>query len=183
MSPSNITWYWKQHEKVESEISLNTKIKTQKRHPAPRPSGQLRGVPSEFFAENTQWDIRVLCTLSWKAEHHRDADHAFAIGIRDRRQWRQVRHHCNCPDSRDFYSLDNPWIILRHLSNQINWIKDQPGNALLSTNLSLQFQNFVSCGKNRPSHGTKFGKCKGEIVDKRMILFDPWSMDQDDLVW
>ena len=41
------------------------------------------------------------CILSWKTENHRDANHAFAIGITDRRQRRQVRHHSNCPASGD----------------------------------------------------------------------------------
>ena len=35
------------------------------------------------------------------------------------------------------------------------WIKDQPRNALLSTILSLQLPNFVSCGRACPSHRTK----------------------------
>ena len=35
------------------------------------------------------------------------------------------------------------------------WIKDQLGNALLSTILHLQLPNFVSCGKDKPSHMTQ----------------------------
>ena len=53
-------------------------------------------------------------------------------------------------------------------------IKDQLRNALLSTILSLQLPNFVSCGGvgggglSLP-HDTKFGNCRGEIV-----ILDPW---------
>ena len=32
------------------------------------------------------------------------------------------------------------------------WIKDQLGKALLSTILHLLLQNFVSCGRDKPSH-------------------------------
>ena len=35
------------------------------------------------------------------------------------------------------------------------WIKDQLGNALLSTILTLQLRNFVSCGRACPSHMTQ----------------------------
>ena len=35
------------------------------------------------------------------------------------------------------------------------WIKDQVGNALLSTILHLQLPNFVSCGRDKPSHMTQ----------------------------
>ena len=50
------------------------------------------------------------------------------------------------------------------------WIKDQIGNALLSTILPLQLRNFVS---SLPPD-TKFGTCRGEIVDRRMICI--WSL-------
>ena len=35
------------------------------------------------------------------------------------------------------------------------WIKDQIGNTLLSTILHLQLPNFVSCGRDKPSHMTQ----------------------------
>ena len=35
------------------------------------------------------------------------------------------------------------------------WIKDQLGNALLSTIVHLQLPNFVSCGRDKPSHVTQ----------------------------
>ena len=35
------------------------------------------------------------------------------------------------------------------------WIKDHLGNALLSTILHLQLPNFVSCGRDKPSHMTQ----------------------------
>ena len=49
------------------------------------------------------------------------------------------------------------------------WIKDQVRNALLSTILSLQLPNFVSL-----PHDTKFGNCRGEVVDRRVIFI--WSL-------
>ena len=36
-----------------------------------------------------------------------------------------------------------------------SWIKDQLGNALLSTISHLQLPNFVSCGRDQPSHMTQ----------------------------
>ena len=35
------------------------------------------------------------------------------------------------------------------------WIKDQLGNDLLSTILHIQLPNFVSCGRDKPSHMTQ----------------------------
>ena len=35
------------------------------------------------------------------------------------------------------------------------WIKDHLGNALLSTSLHLQLPNFVSRGRDKPSHMTQ----------------------------
>ena len=35
------------------------------------------------------------------------------------------------------------------------WIKDQIGNTLLSTIWHLQLPNFVSCGRDKPSHMTQ----------------------------
>ena len=35
------------------------------------------------------------------------------------------------------------------------WIKDQIGKTLLSTILHLQLPNFVSCGRDKPSHMTQ----------------------------
>ena len=35
------------------------------------------------------------------------------------------------------------------------WIKDQLGNDLLSNILHLQLPNFVSCGRDKPSHMTQ----------------------------
>ena len=74
------------HEKEESEISLRLRLRTQKRHTTPRPFGRTMEFPL--------W-VR-------KTENHRGADHAFTKGIRDRRQWSQVRYHNNCPASGDF---------------------------------------------------------------------------------
>ena len=64
------------------------------------------------------------------------------------------------------------------------WIKDQLRNALLSTILSLQLPNFVSCGRACPSHMTQNLVTKGtKLLIGECFLFDPWSMDQADLVW
>ena len=64
------------------------------------------------------------------------------------------------------------------------WIKDQLRNALLSTILSLQLPNFVSCGRACPSHMTQNLVTVGvKLLIGEWFLFDPWSMDQADLVW
>ena len=62
------------------------------------------------------------------------------------------------------------------------WIKDQLGNDLLSTILHLQLPNFVSCGRDKPSHMTQnlvTVNCRQEsdfylILDPRikLIWFD-----------
>ena len=55
------------------------------------------------------------------------------------------------------------------------WIKDQLGNALLSTILHLQLPSFVSCGRDKPSHTThKFGNSRCKIVGRRVIFI--WSL-------
>ena len=55
------------------------------------------------------------------------------------------------------------------------WIKDQLGNALLSTISHLQLPNFVSCGRDKPlPHDTKFGNCRCEIVGTIVIFI--WSL-------
>ena len=54
------------------------------------------------------------------------------------------------------------------------WIKDQLWNDLLSTILHLQLPNFVSCGRDKPSHMTKFGNSRCEIVGRRVIFI--WSL-------
>ena len=55
------------------------------------------------------------------------------------------------------------WVYIRNApgsafikADQHNpWIKDQLGNALLSTISHLQLPNFVSCGRDKPSHMTQ----------------------------
>ena len=65
-----------------------------------------------------------------------------------------------------------------------SWIKDQIENALLSTILHLQLQNFVSCGRGEPSHMTQHLVTVGaKLQGGEWFLFDPWSMDHADLVW
>ena len=64
------------------------------------------------------------------------------------------------------------------------WIKDQLWNALLSTILSLQLSNFVSCGRACPSHMAQNLVTVGaKLLTGEWFLFGPWSMDQADLVW
>ena len=64
------------------------------------------------------------------------------------------------------------------------WIKDQLENALLSTISPVQLQNFVSCGRACPSHMTQnFVTVGMKLLIGEWFLFDPWSMDQADLVW
>ena len=64
------------------------------------------------------------------------------------------------------------------------WIKDQLGNALLSTILHLQIWNFVSCGRACPSHMTQnFVTVVVKLLRREWFLFYPWSMDQAELVW
>ena len=46
-----------------------------------------------------------------------------------------------------------------------------------STKKRSAVHNFAS------QFDTKFGNSRGEIVDRSMILFDPWSMDPTDMVW
>ena len=54
-------------------------------------------------------------------------------------------------------------------------IKDQLGNALLSIIFTPTVTHFcVMWGSLSFPHVTKFGKCRGEIVDKRMIFI--WSL-------
>ena len=63
-------------------------------------------------------------------------------------------------------------------------IKDQLRNALLSTILSLQLPNFVSCGRACPSHMTQNLVTVGaKLWTGEWFSFDPWSLDQADLVW
>ena len=69
-------------------------------------------------------------------------------------------------------------------SDQLDpWIKDQVGNALMSTILHLQLINFVSCGRacpwTCPSHMTQnLVTVLLKLLTWEWFLFDPWSMDQ-----
>ena len=64
------------------------------------------------------------------------------------------------------------------------WIKDQIEIILLSTISPLQLPNFVSCGKDKPSHMTQnFVTVGAKLWTTEHFLVDPWSMDQADLVW
>ena len=63
------------------------------------------------------------------------------------------------------------------------WIKAQIKITLLSAILSLQLPNFVSCGRDKPSHMTQHFVIVGAMWTAEHFLVDPWSMDQADLVW
>ena len=55
------------------------------------------------------------------------------------------------------------------------WIKDQMKTTLLSTISPLQLPNFVSCGRDKPSHKTQnLGTVGTKIVDSRAFL--SWSL-------
>ena len=64
------------------------------------------------------------------------------------------------------------------------WIKDQIKITLLPTISHLLLPNFVSCGRACPSHRTQNLVTVGtKLLTGEWFSFDPWSMDQDDLVW
>ena len=63
-------------------------------------------------------------------------------------------------------------------------IKDQIKITLLPTISHLRLLNFVSCGRACPSHMTQNLVTVGaKLWTAECFLFDPWSMDQADLVW
>ena len=69
-------------------------------------------------------------------------------------------YHFNSSDTRDgifwlVWSIPYPGSTFIKPDQLDLWIKDQLGNALLSTILSLQLPNFVSCGRACPSHMTQ----------------------------
>ena len=62
--------------------------------------------------------------------------------------------------------------------------KDQIRITLLPTISHLQLLNFVSCGRACPSHMTQNLVTVGaKLWTAECFLFDPWSMDQADLIW
>ena len=64
------------------------------------------------------------------------------------------------------------------------WVKDQMKITLLSTVPPLQLPNFVSCGRDKPSHMKQNLVTVGtKLWTAERFLVDPWSMDQADLVW
>ena len=57
-------------------------------------------------------------------------------------------------------------------------IKDQMKITLLSTILPLQLPNFVSCGRDKPSHRTQNLVTVGtKLWTAERFLVDPWSLD------
>ena len=73
------------------------------------------------------------------------------------------------------------------LSNQISLIHGSRIKIkiiLLSTISPLQLPNFVSCGRNKPSHKTQnFFTVGAKLWTAERFLVDPWSVDQADLIW
>ena len=64
------------------------------------------------------------------------------------------------------------------------WIKDLIKNTLLSTVSHLQLPNFVSCGRDKPSHMTQNLVTVGaKLWTAEPFLVDHWFMDQADLIW
>ena len=58
------------------------------------------------------------------------------------------------------------------------WIQDQMKITLLSTISSLQLPNFVSCGRDKPSHMTQNLVTVGtKLWTAKRFLVDPWSME------
>ena len=63
-------------------------------------------------------------------------------------------------------------------------IKDQIKTTLLPTISHLQLPNFVSCGRDKPSHITQNLVTVGtKLWTAERFLVDPWSMDYADPVW
>ena len=54
------------------------------------------------------------------------------------------------------------------------WIKDQIKITLVSAISSLKLPNFVSSGRDKPSHMTQNCNCRGKIVDS--TAFPSWSL-------
>ena len=64
------------------------------------------------------------------------------------------------------------------------WIKDQIKITLLPTISHLLLPNFVSCGRDKPSHMTQNLVTVGaKLWTAERFLVDPWSMDYADPVW
>ena len=64
------------------------------------------------------------------------------------------------------------------------WIKDQIKITLLPTISHLLLLNFVSCGRDKPSHMTQNLVTVGaKLWTAERFLVDPWSMDYADPVW
>ena len=78
-----------------------------------------------------------------------------------------------------FISLFNPPGSAFIKPDQLDpWIKDQIKITLLSTISHLQLLNFVSCGRDKPSHMTQNLVTVGaELWTAECFLVDPWSMD------
>ena len=74
------------------------------------------------------------------------------------------------------------WLCFYIKWDQLNpWLKDQLGKALLSTIWPLQLPNFVSCGRDKPSHMTQNLVTVGaKLLTGEWFLLVPWSMDQAD---
>ena len=65
----------------------------------------------------------------------------------------KIHNHSLLASEKHFHSAPGSAFIKPDQRNP--WIKDQLGNSLLSTISHLQLPNFVSCGRDKPSHMTQ----------------------------
>ena len=86
-------------------------------------------------------DIRFYFSLSVKSTSH-------FLNLSDFRQ-------LQIPHAQTKYYEILPCSAFIKPDQRYPWIKDQLGNALLSTILHLQLPNVVSCGRDKPSHMTQ----------------------------
>ena len=101
--------------------------------------------PMHLGISNTYWYLCThCCSISWP-EILRDLVSHF--------KWRLYIKGCTKPHIlKSIVPAGSAFIKLDQLDP---WIKDQIGNTLLSTILHLQLPNFVSCGRDKPSHMTQ----------------------------
>ena len=93
-----------------------------------------------------------------------------------------VHHHPQ--DSLELVRMINPGLTFIKPDQLDPWINDQIKITLMSTISSLHVPNFVSCGRDKPSHMIQNLVTVGtELWTAEHFLADPWPMDQADLVW
>ena len=118
----------------------------------------------------------VACSVPWKL---------FSLALTEAMLLRNIISALAC---RGVYPFDPLAITPRPHFYQTRsaWSMDQDQIkiTLLSTISPLQLPNFVSCGRDKPSHMTQNLVTVGtKLWTADRFLVDPWSMDQADLVW